>query len=183
MADKKTPYADLNPNVILNAIESTGFNGADSLFALNSYENRVYQVGIQDAEPLIVKFYRPYRWSDEAIIEEHQFSSELASYEIPVVAPLADDAEHTLHHYQNFRFALFPRQGARTIEFDNLEHLEWMGRFIARIHAVGACKPFQHRLQLDAESYGYKPYHFLIEQNFIPPELLTNYCNTVETVL
>lgn len=177
-----TPYTHLDPSLILDAVESIGFHCTGSLFALNSYENRVYQVGIEDAHPLIVKFYRPLRWSDEAIIEEHQFALELTSHEIPVVAPLII-GDQTLHVYNNFRFALFPRQGGRPLELDNLEHLEWMGRFIARIHAVGAMRPFEHRLQLDVQSYGYEPYQFLLTHNFIPAELKHNFCLAVETLL
>src|SRR3990167_10385800 len=107
-----TPYANLNPSLILDAIESVGLCCSGSLFALNSYENRVYQVGLEEAPPLIVKFYRPGRWSDAAILEEHQFSLELAEHEIPVIAPMVVRG-CTLHHYQNFRFALFKRQGGR----------------------------------------------------------------------
>lgn len=183
MTDLTIPYANLNPDVILNAIESAGFQCTDSLFSLNSYENRVYQIGIQDAEPLIAKFYRPHRWDNEAIIEEHQFALELAELDIPVVAPIISETGETLHHYQDFRFALFPKQGARTIEFDNLEHLEWIGRFIGRLHAVGACRPFQHRIRLDVQSYGYQPYQFLIAHDYIPDEIKKTYCEVVESLL
>jgi Ser/Thr protein kinase RdoA (MazF antagonist) len=177
-----TPYTNLDPNLILDAVESIGFHCTGSLFALNSYENRVYQVGIRDTVPLIAKFYRPLRWSDESIIEEHQFALELAHQEIPVIAPLVIRDE-TLHSYHDYRFALFPRQGGRPLEFDNLEHLEWMGRFIGRIHAVGAVHPFQHRLRLDVQTYGYHPYQFLLTHDFIPAELKHNFCHTVETLL
>jgi len=179
----RQPYAQLSPDLILDAIESVGFHCTGSLFALNSYENRVYQVGIEDSAPLIAKFYRPYRWSDAAILEEHQFSAELFAQEIPVVAPLTLITHTTLHHYRDFRFALFPRQGGRTLELDNIEHLEWMGRFIGRLHAVGACNPFQHRLRLDTQSYGYQPYQFLIEHDFIPDELKHNFCYVIEAIL
>ena len=181
--NENTPYNNLDPSLILNAIESVGFQCSGSLLALNSYENRVYQVGIEDAAPLIAKFYRPYRWADKAIIEEHQFALELASYDIPVVSPLIINESHTLHEYQGFRFALFPRQGGRALELDNLEQLEWIGRFIGRLHAVGACQPFQHRLQLEVQSYGYQPYQFLLDHDFIPLELKHNFCLTVEALL
>ncbi len=152
--------------------------------ALNSYENRVYQVGIEGAFPLVAKFYRPNRWTSEAILEEHAFALELQEHELPVVAPMRLGAEQTtLAEYQGFRFALFPRQGGRPLELDNMEHLEWMGRFIGRLHAVGACKPFLHRSHLDLETYGHKPYQFLLENHFIPEELKHNYCLTVETIL
>lgn len=183
MTANTTPYADLSPSLILDAIESQGFQCTGSLFALNSYENRVYQIGVEDAPPLIAKFYRPGRWSDEAILEEHAFANELAAQEIPVVAPLALDSGKTLFHYQDFRFAVFPRQGGRPLELDNLDHLEWMGRFIGRLHAVGACQPFQHRIQLNVQSYGYQPYQFLLENNFIPDHIKHNFSLTLENVL
>ncbi|WP_133140405.1 serine/threonine protein kinase [Legionella genomosp. 1] len=177
-----TPYAALNPNTILDAIESIGFLCTGSLHALNSYENRVYQIGIEDAEPLIAKFYRPHRWSSEAILEEHQFSLELAEQEIPVIAPLIVN-DQTLHHHQDFRFALFPRRGGHALELDNDEQLEWMGRFIGRMHSVSASRSFQHRISLNTQTYGFEPYRLLIEQGFIPDYLTSNFCKTVETAL
>lgn len=183
MNNSNTPYANLDPSLILTAIESLGFQCTGSLLALNSYENRVYQVGIEDAAPLIAKFYRPQRWSDAAIIEEHQFALELLNHDIPVVAPLVTAAGDTLHTYQTFRFALFPRQGGRALELDNLDNLEWMGRFIGRLHAVGACQPFCERLRLDVTSYGHKPYQFLLENAFIPMDIKRQYCETVDMLL
>ncbi|PJE16230.1 MULTISPECIES: serine/threonine protein kinase [Legionella] len=180
--ENQTPYERLDPNVILDAIESIGFVCTGSLLALNSYENRVYQIGIEDAEPLIVKFYRPHRWSTAAILEEHQFTLELVEHEIPVIAPLIINNK-TLHHHSDFRFALFPRRGGRALELDNSEQLEWMGRFIGRLHRVSAPKKFQHRIQLTIQSYGHNPYEYLIENNFIPDYLKPNFCNTVETAL
>jgi len=177
-----TPYANLDPSLILDAIESIGYHCSGGLLALNSYENRVYQVGIEDDAPLIAKFYRPHRWSDAAILEEHEFSTELLQHEIPVVAPI-NIAGKTLHHYRDYRFSVFPRKGGRALELDNIEQLEWMGRFIARIHAVGAIKPFAHRPTLDAKTHGYTPYHFLIKHNFIPDSLQKFYSQTVEALL
>jgi Ser/Thr protein kinase RdoA (MazF antagonist) len=181
--NNKTPYANLHPNLILDAIESIGFHCNGSLLGLNSYENRVYQIGIEDAAPVIAKFYRPGRWTTAAILEEHQFAAELVTHEIPVVAPLQSLSGATLHEYQEFRFAVFPRQGGRAFELDNVEHLEWMGRFIGRLHAVGSCQPFQHRLTLDVESYGYRPYRFLIENDFIPAHLKPSYMSVTEDLL
>ena len=136
-----TPYANLDPDVILDAVESVGFVCNGSLFALNSYENRVYQVGIEDSPPLIAKFYRPNRWSNEIILEEHQFALELVEHEIPVVAPWQNENQKTLHEFKEFRFALFPRWGGRALELDRMEQLRWMGRFVGRLHAVSACRP------------------------------------------
>lgn len=180
--ENPTPYAQLNPSVILDAIESIGFLCTGSLLALNSYENRVYQIGIEDAQPLIAKFYRPHRWSSEAILEEHQFALELVQHEIPIIAPLIINGQ-TLHHHLDFRFALFPRRGGRALELDNSEQLEWMGRFIGRLHRVSSCQAFQHRIQLNTQMYGHTPYEFLMEQNFIPDYLKPNFCTTVETAL
>jgi Ser/Thr protein kinase RdoA (MazF antagonist) len=178
----QTPYTQLSPNVILDAIENTGFICTGSLIAHNSYENRVYQIGIEDAEPIIAKFYRPHRWSSDAILEEHQFSFELVQHEIPIIAPLTLNAQ-TLHHYRDFRFALFPRRGGRALELDNNDQLEWMGRFLGRLHAVSASHSFQHRIQLNIQAYGYEPYEFLIDQAFIPEYLKPNFCKTAETAL
>lgn len=183
MNNTNTPYAHLNPDRIQDAIESLGFHCTGSLLALNSYENRVYQVGIEGAAPLIAKFYRPKRWSNAAILEEHQFSIELAARDIPVIPPLEMASGNTLHEYQGFHFALFMRQGGRAFELDNPEHLEWIGRFIGRLHAVGACQSFQHRLRLDVQSYGYLPYQFLLEHDFIPAELKLNFCRIIDEVL
>lgn len=178
-----TPYANLDPNLILDAVESTGIRCSGSLLALNSYENRVYQIGIEDSVPLIAKFYRPHRWSDETILEEHQFALELVEHEIPIVAPWVSDQQKTLHFYQGFRFALFPRWGGHALELDSLEQLEWMGRFIGRMHAIGATKNFKHRPALTIQAHGHDAYQFLIKNNFIPAYLQEKYCQTVEMVL
>jgi len=178
-----TPYENLTPDVILDAVESVGLRCSGSLLALNSYENRVYQVGIEDTTPMIAKFYRPGRWSDETILEEHQFALELTAHEIPVVAPWKSANEEALHHHAGYRFALFPRWGGWALELDRLEQLAWMGRFIGRLHAVGASRKFLHRPTLDIQTRGYDSYHFLLENNFIPEHLKENYCRTVETVL
>lgn len=179
----KTPYANLTPDIILDAIESVGFRCSGSLLALNSYENRVYQVGIEDSAPVIAKFYRPGRWSNETILEEHSYALELEEREIPVVAPLRSEKGETLHTYQDFRFSLFPRKGGRAFELDNLDQLEWIGRFIGRLHAVGAMKSFQHRPSLNITTHGYVPSQFLLKQNFLPNHLQSSYENIVNVVL
>lgn len=183
LSNTNTPYANLDPSLILDAIDSVGFVTSGSLLALNSYENRVYQVGIEDSAPMIAKFYRPNRWSNETILEEHQFALELLEHEIPVVAPWMSADKKTLHEFKEYRFALFPRWGGRPLEVDSLDQLEWMGRFIGRMHAVGACRPFKHRPALNVKTHGYDPYRFLIENNFIPAYLKDKYCETVETIL
>lgn len=176
------PYSTLSPDLILDAIESIHFKCSGSLLALNSYENRVYQIGIEDEEPLIAKFYRPMRWSDAAILEEHQFALELMALEIPVIAPLSVENK-TLHRFKDFRFAVFPRKGGRPLELDNLDQLEWMGRFIGRLHAVSKTRSFKHRIKIDVKNYGYTPYQFLMKNNFIPEHLQKNYSYTVERIL
>lgn len=176
-------YQELTPDRLLNAVESTGLRCDGRMLALNSYENRVYQIGIEDGAPLIVKFYRPHRWPDAAILEEHAFTLELAEREIPVVAPRVDEAGRTLYEFEGFRFALFPRRAGRAPELDNPDTLEWMGRFIGRIHAVGATRPFQHRPALDIESFGDEPFHFVMEHGFIPHELEPAYRSVAEDVL
>lgn len=168
------PYEQLTPDCILDAMESTGFQPSGSLLALNSYENRVYQVQLEDGDFIIAKFYRPARWSDEAILEEHGFSQELSSLEIPVVSPLAVKGK-TLFDFNGFRFALFPRQGGRTPELDNPETLEQIGRFIGRIHAVGASQQFQHRPRLTLQNFGYESLAYLLENDFVSTEVRVNY--------
>lgn len=177
-----TPYASLTPELILDAVDSIGFKSSGSLVGLNSYENRVYQVGIEDDKPLIAKFYRPKRWTNAAILEEHAFALELLEHEIPVVAPLVIN-QTTLHEYQDFRFALFPRKGGRMLELDNLDHLEWMGRFIGRLHAVSACRPFMHRMEINPQTYGHAPFEFLVSNGFIPTEMLANFKQTIAMLL
>ena len=150
---------------------ASGFAGDGRLQALGSYENRVYLIGIEDAAPVVAKFYRPARWSDDAIGEEHEFVAELAAREIPVVAPLAFGGA-TLHTSGIFRFAVYPRCGGRAPELDQRETLEWMGRFLGRIHAVGALASFRHRPALDARTFGIEPRDWLLAHDFIPPDLM-----------
>jgi len=177
------PYNALTPDVMLDAIETTGLVCDGSLLALNSYENRVYQVGIEGSKPIIAKLYRPGRWSNDAILEEHRFTLDLAELEIPVVPPIVDSNGHTLHQHQDFRFALYQRRGGRWPELDQPDNLEWMGRFIARIHVLGAVKAFDHRPVIDIQSYGRDSYEFLMANNFIPEELKLPYSTLVEDVL
>ena len=155
MPDTTHPFQTLTPSFIMDAVESQGFSCDCRTFALNSYENRVYQVGIDDGQPLIAKFYRPNRWSDEQIIEEHGFCFELQEHELPVVAPCRNPAGESLFHYGGFRFALYPRQGGHAPEFDNLDNLLILGRLLGRIHRIGAIRPFTHRPVLDVASFGH----------------------------
>ena len=164
----------LTPDAVLDALEGIGLYGDGRLLALNSYENRVYQVGMEDDTPLIAKFYRPARWSDAAILEEHAFVSELYEREIPVVPALNINGS-TLHTFKDFRFSVFPKHGGRAPELDDRDTLQWMGRFIGRIHAVGALAAYRHRPALDIQSFGAEPVEFLLENKFIPYELIEVY--------
>ena len=182
MTQTTTPYAGLTPDLILNAIDSAGYRTDGRLLALNSYENRVYQVGIEDEKPLVAKFYRPARWTDEQILEEHAFTAELAAREIPAVPALVT-GNSTLHAFEGFRFALYPRRGGRAPELDNPDTLEWLGRFIGRIHAIGAIKPFVHRPAFDIESFGEAPREFLLNGEWIPAELHDAYSSVIDQAL
>ncbi len=182
-AENAQPYQGLTPERVLDAVESTGRRCDYRLLALNSYENRVYQVGIEDAAPLIAKFYRPGRWTDAAILEEHAFTLELAAQEVPVVAPLADADGSTLFTHAGFRFALFPRRGGRWPELDVPANLAWIGRYLARIHLVGAVRPFVHRPALSIAHFGTASSAFLLEHGFIPAELEIAYRTLVDDLL
>jgi Ser/Thr protein kinase RdoA (MazF antagonist) len=176
------PYARLTPDVVLDALESVDLCGDGRLLALNSYENRVYQVYLDEAPPVVAKFYRPGRWTARQIAEEHEFVRELAEHELPVVAPCTLGGK-TLHEFGGFLFALYPRQGGRTPELEDRTTLEWMGRFIGRIHALGAVTPFVERPALDIESFGFEARDWLLENGFIPPDLLEPWRSAVDLAL
>ena len=177
-----TPYSGLTPDVVLDALESLDLRADGRLSALNSFENRVYQLGMEEGPPLIAKFYRPARWSDAQIMEEHGFSRELVEREIPVVAPMAIGGR-TLHKFGEYRFAVFERRGGRAPELENPETLEWMGRFIGRIHAVGAIRPFALRPLVDIDSFGVEPRDWLLSHGFIPDDLIDSWSSTIEQAL
>ena len=177
------PYAGLTPDALLNAVDAAGYQTDGSLLALNSYENRVYQVGMEGSLPLIAKFYRPGRWTDAAILEEHAFAAELAELEIPVVPPLVNSARQTLLHHGGYRFALFRRQGGRAPDLEREDNLEWLGRFLGRIHAVGRAKAFKHRHVIDAETYGRIPRDWIMESRFLPADLKPRYKEVTDLLL
>ncbi|MHB1238836.1 MAG: serine/threonine protein kinase [Gallionella sp.] len=176
------PYTALGPDAVLDALESINLRGDGRLLALNSYENRVYQVGMEEGPPLIAKFYRPARWPDAEILEEHAFVATLATREIPVV-PALEISGRTLHAYNGFRFAVFTRHGGRAPELDDRNTLEWLGRFIGRIHAVGALQPYRHRPTLDIGSFGVEPSTYLLAHDFIPAELVEVYRGVIGLAL
>jgi Ser/Thr protein kinase RdoA (MazF antagonist) len=174
-------YESLTPELILDAIESAGHRCDGRLIALNSYENRVYQAWLDDGSALVAKFYRPGRWSNAAILEEHELALELAAAELPVVAPLVTGS--SLLEHEGFRFALYPRRPGRTPELDNPDTLRWLGRFIARIHAVGSLRRFEHRPSIDVKTFGRDPLRYVLEHDFVPQELTATYRSVVEDVL
>jgi Ser/Thr protein kinase RdoA (MazF antagonist) len=164
------PYERLTPDVVLDALATLGLHGDGRLTALNSYENRVYQVFLEDAHPhpaVVVKFYRPGRWSDADILEEHDFALELAAAEVPAVPPLELDGR-TLHHHDGFAFSVSPYRGGRGPELEDFEVLEWVGRFLARIHAIGAARPFAQRPMLDLQTFGIASRDWLLSNDKIP---------------
>ncbi len=163
-------FHELSPGAVLDALDAVGLRGDGRLLALNSYENRVYQVGMEEGAPVVAKFYRPQRWSDAAILEEHAFVQELHEREIPVVPPMLLGGS-TLHCHQDYRFAVFPRQGGRAPELDASGTLEWIGRFMGRIHAVGALRPFTERPALNPQTFGEQPRQWLLQSGLVPAEL------------
>lgn len=177
-----TPYSGLSPEIVLDALEAVGFHCDGRVLALNSYENRVYQIGLEDGEPVVAKFYRPGRWSDAAIREEHGFAAELAAQEIPVVAPLARDGE-TLFEHAGFRYAVFPRRGGRWPELRTTSEREWVGRFLGRIHSVGRAGQFRHRGRLDPQELGRGARDFLLDGEWLPDYLADKYAELTETLL
>jgi len=177
------PYTRLTPDVILDAVDTAGYLTSGSLLALNSYENRVYQVELTSGEFLVAKFYRPGRWERDVILEEHEFAHQLAQQDIPLIAPLRDAEGNTLFSHAGFDYALFPRRGGRAPELDDPEHLRWLGRLIGRIHVVGASQSFRHRPELNTQRLGHDSLQFLLQQNVIPAELRHNFQLAAQTLL
>jgi Ser/Thr protein kinase RdoA (MazF antagonist) len=175
------PYDALTPETILDAVETCGVRCTGSFLALNSYENRVYRVDTEE-KPLVAKFYRPDRWSEAAILEEHAFSRLLAEQEIPVVAPLPC-LDRTLRHHGGFFFAIFPWQPGRSPELNHAEDRKLLGRFLGRLHRAGAAEDFHHRPQLTVQDFGHRSVQFLLGGQFIPAELRESFRAIAEIVL
>lgn len=176
------PFARLSPEYVIEAVESTGRLSDLRVFALNSYENRVYQIGIEDETPIIAKFYRPERWSDAQILEEHRFSQQLVEADLPVIPPLANAAGETLFRHADFRFALFERRGGHAPELDDPDTQLSLGRLMARIHTVGANESYQFRPALNVKSFGRDSLEFIAE-HAITPDLRTPYVTLAEDLL
>ncbi|MEJ5989631.1 serine/threonine protein kinase [Ramlibacter sp. PS3R-8] len=185
-ADARHPYETLTPDVVLDALASVGLYGDGRLLGLSSYENRVYQIHLEDpfegAGIVVAKFYRPARWSEAQILEEHVFAAELLQAEVPAVAPLAP-AGATLHEYAGFLFSVSPRRGGRAPELDDGEVLEWIGRYLARLHVVGARKPFETRPALDIASFGEEPRDWLLGNNAVPLDVQGDWQRKCELAL
>ncbi|MBT3203135.1 MAG: serine/threonine protein kinase [Gammaproteobacteria bacterium] len=176
------PFETLTPDFIMDAIESQGYLCDGRNLALNSYENRVYQIGIEDGLPIIAKFYRPNRWTKEQILEEHAFSYELAEQELPIVTPLKNNADESLFQYRNFSISLFERKGGHAPELDYKDNLLILGRLLARMHLIGSTASFEYRPSININNYGYDSVKF-ISENFIPSELKLAYDSLTKDVL
>jgi Ser/Thr protein kinase RdoA (MazF antagonist) len=175
-------YTELTPETILSAVESLGYQSSGRLLALNSYENRVYRCDLEEGGAIIAKFYRPDRWTNQAIHEEHQFVFELVEQEIPVVAPILQENKSLFEH-QGYRFAIYPLRGGRWPDLESRDDLNWMGRFIARIHNVGRTSLFEHRHQIEINRMGNEPALYLQEHGFIPDYLQLAYQTLVDDLL
>ncbi len=174
-AEKKHPYEQLTPDRVLDAVEQLGIEADARIFALNSYENRVYQIGTMGGPSVIVKFYRPDRWSSRQIQEEHDFSLELADLEVPVVPPMDIQGKGTLHEHGDFLIAVFPQLAGRAPDLEDPDNLLVMGRFLARVHLCGKQKLFRHRAELSVQRLAIDSREFLLEQGFIPDSLRPAY--------
>jgi Ser/Thr protein kinase RdoA (MazF antagonist) len=163
-------FEALTPETVLDALEAAGVRCDGRLMTLSSYENRVYLAHTEDGDAVVAKFYRPQRWSDAQILEEHSFAAELLAAEIPLAAPLVFNGK-TLHHAHGFAYSISPRKGGRRPELESLDTLEWIGRFLARIHTVGATRPFKERPTLNVQTFGTEPHDWLVKHAIVPPEV------------
>jgi Ser/Thr protein kinase RdoA (MazF antagonist) len=176
------PYHSLTPDVVMDALASVGLFGDGRQMALSSYENRVYQLHLEDGAVVVAKFYRPERWRDDQIREEHAFAQELMAAEIPVVGPLTLHGD-TLHHFGGFAFSVSPWRGGRLPELDDPDVLEWVGRFLARIHTVGEVQPFAHRPTLDLASFGTASREWLLAHDQVPLDVQSRWAKTSQQAL
>jgi Ser/Thr protein kinase RdoA (MazF antagonist) len=175
-------FETLTPDLVLDALETVGLRGDGRLTALSSYENRVYQVQLEDGTSVVAKFYRPERWSEAQILEEHQFAAELMAFEVPAIGPLVLNGA-TLHQFGGFAFSVSPRRGGRPPELDDAEVLEWIGRFLARIHTVGARKPFVSRPALNVQTFAEEPMRWLLGHDMVPLDVQSAWTRGVEKAI
>lgn len=181
--DGAPDFSNLSPEIVLDALDAVGLSSDGRLLALNSYENRVYLVGREDEPSLVAKFYRPARWSTAQIREEHAFVQALAAQELPVVPAMPCNGADSLHEYQGFKFAVFAKHGGRAPELEQAGPLEWLGRVIGRIHAVGACQPFVCRPAIDIASFGTASRDYLLANDFVPQALRSAYFSVLAQAL
>ena len=183
-------YESLTPNVVLDALASVGLVGDGRMMALSSYENRVYQIHLESpagsadsgGDVVVAKFYRPGRWSDVQIVEEHEFAAELMAAEIPVVGALVLGGS-TLHHFGGFSFSVSPSRGGRRPELENLDVLEWIGRFLARIHTVGRARHFSHRPALNLQTFGIESHDILVAGGYLPLDMESRWRKAFEEAM
>lgn len=175
-------FSSLSPDLILDGLESIGVFAESGLLALNSYENRVYQFQDEHGERWVTKFYRPQRWQLAQIQEEHDFALELAEQEIPVIAPIVRDGESLFEH-QGYHFALYPCRGGRIFEVDNLDQLEWMGRFVGRIHAVGSKHAFAHRPSFNSDEFLLEARQAIVDSGFVPSHIERAFFTVLDQVI
>jgi Ser/Thr protein kinase RdoA (MazF antagonist) len=184
----EAPFANLSPDLIADAVEAAGYTGDGRILALGSYENRVFQVGLEDAEPVVVKFYRPGRWTDAAIAEEHDFARALAAAEIPVIAPYLLPRGRALGGgpvatFGGYRFAVYPRRGGQWPELGTADDRQWIGRFLGRIHALGRARRFEHRPRLSPQAMGRDSAAWLLAGEQIPDYIRHRYQRVVDELL
>ena len=175
-------YSKLTPDTVIDAVESLGYLSDLRVFPLNSYENRVYQVGIEADEPIIAKFYRPNRWSDEQIIEEHEFTLALQKIDVPVIPPIQINDE-TLFNFKGYRFSLYQRRGGHAPELEDLDCLFTLGQHLGRVHSLGQAKPFDHRPEINIQSFAIDSRNFILENEFIPSSLVEPYAAITEQLI
>jgi len=179
-------FETLTPDLVLDALETVGLRGDGRLTALSSYENRVYQVQLEDGTSVVAKFYRPERWTEAQILEEHAFAAELMAFEVPAIGPLVlpqPDHGTTLHQFGGFAFSVSPRRGGRPPELDDGEVLEWIGRFLARIHTVGARKTFVARPHLNMQTFAEEPMQWLLGHDMVPLDVQSAWTRGVEKAI
>lgn len=180
---EQTPYHLLTPETILDSVDALGFLTSGHLLALNSYENRVYMVGVEDHPGLVVKFYRPHRWTQAQIREEHEFLFSLSEEDIPVVAPWKNEQGESLWKFRDYWMCVFPKRSGHPLELDNNRHLEQVGSLLGRIHAYGSAKPFDHRIRLTPAEFGWNARKTVIESGYLPFELESSYESVSSHVL
>jgi Ser/Thr protein kinase RdoA (MazF antagonist) len=195
------PYERLTPQCVLDALQSVGQRGDGRMLQLNSYETRVFQVMLEDGSAVVAKFYRPARWSDAQILDEHRFALQLGQQEIPVIAPLAlqQQADAPMAELRCFgepstlgvwlegdalfRVAVYACKSGHGPELDDPEVLRWLGRFVGRVHAVGAREAFTCRRRIDASTYGHQPLQRLLRDDAIAREQADAFASVAQTAL